>query len=796
MRQTKYLYILLLSLFLNIGVFKNTYSQNDCTYPIQLCFTTDSIVSFPAATNAGNASTGPNYGCLATTPNPTWFYFQTGSSVTNITQFYYSSNPSVDIDAIIWGPLTSSVSMCSQITSSTSIINCSYSANATETLTIPNTVANSYYLMMITNYSALPNNSHVACLQGRSNVVCPTSAPIANFAFTPTVGCVSNPIQINDLSSPLGGILAWNYQTSDGQFSSLQNPSFTFTTTGVYSVSLTVSSSAGNSTVTTKTIQINSSCSTPTVAVSQQSATCGTPNSCNGQITLTATGSPPFTYSWTPSVSTGSVATGLCPGTYTCYVTNSLGGTTTKTINLTGNPAITVTLSASKTSLCQGDSTLITSVVSGGVGGAYTYSWSTSATTNVITTYPSPPSSTYSLAVKDMTNCSLMSSITITVDIFPNISQTISSPSICAGSICTVTLSGASNFTTNPGGISVNVFSVSPTSSTNYTVIGANSACKDTANFMINVLPTPSVSSVVSDTTLCLGFTSTVTLSGATNYTTIPGNINSSSYTVSPIFNTTYTVVGTNGNCSNTKTFHIQVLPLPVINASASSTLVCPGQTVSLSASGTIINFLWQPNNLIGQNQNVVINAPITYTVYGQDINGCVNLDIIQIDTGGVLFVTPVVTPSIVCIGDSSILTVIGGNVPSWAPTNQLTVFPLSDTTIVMTVNSNNGCSGPISFHLKINPECEVVVYNGFTPNGDGVNDFWFIDNIEKYHNNKVSVFNRWGNKIYDTKSYNNSSNYWDGKINSVTVSSGTYFYVISSEDNKVIRKGWIEITN
>ena len=87
-------------------------------------------------------------------------------------------------------------------------------------------------------------------------------------------------------------------------------------------------------------------------------------------------------------------------------------------------------------------------------------------------------------------------------------------------------------------------------------------------------------------------------------------------------------------------------------------------------------------------------------------------------------------------------------------------------------------------------------VYNGFTPNGDGINDTWVIDNIDKYPNNKVFIFNRWGNKLFQTSNYDNKNNYWDGKANGKTVTSGTYFYIIANSEEKLLQKGWIEITN
>ncbi|MDF2448836.1 MAG: conserved repeat domain protein [Bacteroidota bacterium] len=89
---------------------------------------------------------------------------------------------------------------------------------------------------------------------------------------------------------------------------------------------------------------------------------------------------------------------------------------------------------------------------------------------------------------------------------------------------------------------------------------------------------------------------------------------------------------------------------------------------------------------------------------------------------------------------------------------------------------------------------CQLNVFNGFTPNGDGINDSWVIENIENFPNNTVSIFNRWGSKIWSTSNYNNTDNKWDGKSNDgAEVISGTYFYVIEIDNGA--KKGWVELS-
>jgi gliding motility-associated-like protein len=78
----------------------------------------------------------------------------------------------------------------------------------------------------------------------------------------------------------------------------------------------------------------------------------------------------------------------------------------------------------------------------------------------------------------------------------------------------------------------------------------------------------------------------------------------------------------------------------------------------------------------------------------------------------------------------------------------------------------------------------EVQISSGFTPNGDGTNDTWVIDNMELFPNNVVSIFNRWGTVVYQTAAYR-SDNAWDGTYEGNPVPVGTYYYTIELHDNR-----------
>jgi gliding motility-associated-like protein len=89
-----------------------------------------------------------------------------------------------------------------------------------------------------------------------------------------------------------------------------------------------------------------------------------------------------------------------------------------------------------------------------------------------------------------------------------------------------------------------------------------------------------------------------------------------------------------------------------------------------------------------------------------------------------------------------------------------------------------------------------VFVNNAFSPNNDGVNEEFFIDNIDDtvcYPENNVEIYNRWGVLVFETKNYNNTTNKFTGVSRGRTTVSqssglptGTYFYILnySSVDN------------
>lgn len=137
----------------------------------------------------------------------------------------------------------------------------------------------------------------------------------------------------------------------------------------------------------------------------------------------------------------------------------------------------------------------------------------------------------------------------------------------------------------------------------------------------IQVSATPVLTVTASPSAICSGNSSTITASGATSYIWNTSST-SSSIQVNPISSLVYTVSGSNNNCSITRTVQVTVNPLPVINVSSSPTLICQGESATLSAGGAN-TYSWS-NGSNGASVNVNPTVTTVYTVLGTDGNGCI----------------------------------------------------------------------------------------------------------------------------------------------------------------------------
>ncbi len=96
---------------------------------------------------------------------------------------------------------------------------------------------------------------------------------------------------------------------------------------------------------------------------------------------------------------------------------------------------------------------------------------------------------------------------------------------------------------------------------------------------------------------------------------------------------------------------------------------------------------------------------------------------------------------------------------------------------------------------IKSSPDpCKITIFTGFTANNDGKNEVWEIGNITEFPKNRVTIYNRWGNLVYDVKGYDNTLKVWPAKSEVDKLTASTYFYVIDLGDGSRLIKGWVEL--
>ena len=99
-----------------------------------------------------------------------------------------------------------------------------------------------------------------------------------------------------------------------------------------------------------------------------------------------------------------------------------------------------------------------------------------------------------------------------------------------------------------------------------------------------------------------------------------------------------------------------------------------------------------------------------------------------------------------------------------------------------MTITSNDGCSSNKVVVVQLNKEIQLP--NVFSPNNDGINDFWDLSSLYNLKGVSVQVFDRGGTIVF--QSHLNIKN-WDGRNNGQPVPIGTYYYIINIPNYKQI---------
>lgn len=246
----------------------------------------------------------------------------------------------------------------------------------------------------------------------------------------------------------------------------------------------------------------------------------------------------------------------------------------------------------------------------------------------------------------------------------------------------------------------------------------------------------------------------------------------------------------------------ITITAYNAINGSyTGNTIICLGDSTLLTAIGGN-QFEWYNNTraIIGSNSTYLAKPSDTtnYQLLLRDAMGCADSITIplyvikppEVDAGP--------NRSIMQGNSTALLGSISGQNSGfiWSPTNSMLqqttltplVSPLNTTTYTLTAYGLNGCALTMDT-VQVRVFVSIAPPNSFSPNGDGIHDFWLVPGLETYPFSELSIFNRSGQIVFQSKPYTDG---WDGKYKGKDVPSGVYYYIINRGNGEPLLSGSI----
>lgn len=547
---------------------------------------------------------------------------------------------------------------------------------------------------------------------------------------------------------------------------------------------------------TTITITVNA---LPEITVSPENVVI-----CPGDsVNLTGVGGS--TYEWSPasglSSSTGEtvIASPFQSTTYIVTGVSNEGCSDSASVQVEVSPLPIVSAGPDQT-ICEGEE-----VTLNGSGVAdVDFNWTPAAdlsNPNIDSPTANPATTTeYILTITDQNGCTNSDSTTVFVVPFPEISIEPVEATICEGESVDLIATGADSYLWTPiSGLNVTIGSevtASPSSTQTYTVTGETEGCEGEASITILVNDLPTITASPENPIICPGESVSLTASGGSTYSWSPqsglNNTTGENVIASPSETTTYTVEGTDDNgCTSTTSLTVLVSDLPLANAGPDQTLCSGSSTVLFGAGPFGAEFSWSPSEgLDDPNTAMPVASPgatTTYTLTVTDVNGCTNTDEVTITTITVVadfFADPET-------GNAPIDITFDNNSSNasffeWDYGDGNT----ENTTLAITENSYeengnflvtliaigpNGCSDTTTITIVLQEPFFLMIPNIFTPNGDGMNEFFELD-VRGVSSIEVNVYNRWGTLMHTHSGVNGQ---WDGTNNGVRCADGVYFYTV-----------------
>jgi gliding motility-associated-like protein len=669
------------------------------------------------------------------------------------------------------------------------------------------------------------------------------AGPSAKFVVNDSTQCFTgNNFVFTNNSTDASGPLTYLWKFGDGATSTSPNPSHSYATQGVYNVTLIATNSIGCIDSIRKSMSVfNKPTAGFTVNDSDQ---CLKANMFNFTNTTTPI-LPGINFLW--DFGNGITSTATDPsypytsgGTYNVKLktVTSQGCNDSITKKVTVFPSQFTAFSMNDSTQCVSGNSFSFTNGSSIPSGSLTYLWkfgdgNTSISTNTSNSYGGPGKYSVTLITTSNNNCIDSAMHDAYVDAGPKADFSFTDSSQC--------LTGNSynfiNATLIPGGTVITGYkwsfgdgNTSAATSPGHSYSTADSfvvklvamslaGCNDSITKKAYVRPMPTADFSINSTPQQLPVNAFI----YTNGSTVPyGNLTSlwdlgdgnSSVMTDPTH--TYSAIGiytvklmvtSDFGCTDTISKQVEVIPgtTPGMTIDFIFTNACHGDSVvftnksTITAPDSFMNFFWEfgdtTQTIIRTNPSHIYKYPVTYTVKLKALSWGGLTDSISynvtINPKPVLGFT-FVPDTVAYTGNKITLTATGVFDQIIWSTGENTVSIMVDKTgkYWAKVSNSSGCTDSSDISVRFKEPVDFQAMTIFTPNGDGFNDFWKVDNMDKYQPCKVSIYNRWGDLMYSSEDYKND---WDGKYNGKVLPEGTYYFILESREGKIY-KGAVNI--
>jgi gliding motility-associated-like protein len=649
--------------------------------------------------------------------------------------------------------------------------------------------------------------------------VAPT--PIANYTYQPTPICTDIPFNFTDSTSLLtGNIATWDWSDGLAYNDVNQMPaSYIPTITGNINLTLTVTSDFGCVDDTTQIITVFQ---TPTADAGPDQHIC-----INDVAYLNGSGGD--LYQWTPSASLtcdtcpNPIANPLTPTTYQLLVTTTDGCTDTDLMTLDVGPFELpyIGLNNDTVTICQGETTQL--FATGGVD-ITSYLWDSASVglscyTHCLNPFASPTATTtYHVQVTGIGGCVNYDSITVVV-VTDNGMLAGADVTICEGDSYQLSTAFGDNPVWSPQAELSCTFCpnpiATPSETTTYmvTVSGAN-GCVITDTITVNIQDA-GFASAGEDKIICSGDSAQIDAQGMGTISWTPSTDLDNPIIFNPISTpsntTTYTATITNDLCTIVDSMIVFVETQASI--SGMDTTICFGDLADLEITGLAQEITWTPAESLSDNVGfTTIAFPTETTVYEVigTLEGCLN------DT---TYVTVFVeqTPDIGLL--PNMVVIPGQSVPladgpenytyQWSPNigniscldcPRPFIQPDTNTAYTVVYQTELGCENTSTINVIVQNSCDenlIGLPQAFSPNGDGLNDIYYVRSTALELILNYRIYNQWGEEIFNAGnnfSPNDINTGWDGTYNGQPVNEGVYIYQVTAScpngGNTILKKG------